>query len=244
MSSFVLKSGILVDLNTTDISDAGDMIDCSTGLDFVVGYKVNTGLVIEEGLKKAIGLLKRKTDKPLIYDHQKLGSDFLEPDDGNFFEIVKNSDVDAIIIFPLSGKKVLESLVSKCKKVKLTPVVSGDLPYYGYFLDEGGYISYEVQERIYLDAASLGVSHFMMSCNRIDRIKIYCHQLGSIIGQLKIFLTAIDSEKCSNLPETCSQITQNKAYAAFSQKYTDKHNYLQNLKMFHSNFISKLGLDK
>ena len=157
-------------------------------------------------------------------------------------DLIKSYGANGVFLFPLGGKEVLEAIINKCIEIELIPVVCGDLSYKGFFAEEGGYIDIDVQQRIYLDAASYGVSHFMMSCNRVDRIKIYCHQLGGIIGQLKLIFTGINSADCNNLPDSCSQLKHNKAFALFDDSFSNTDEYVSALNTFWEGFKKKLEI--
>lgn len=242
MEIFTPKNGILIDLNYPEKSKVAEAISSTKDLDFVVGYRVGPIPVLKNGLDKIADILRDRADKPVIYDHQKFGSDVPDICSGKILDYIKESGFDAIVILPLSGKEVLESIITKCTKINLLPIVCGDLPYHGYFLAEGGYITTDIQQRIYLGAASLGVSHLMMSCNRMDKIKIYCHQLDAIVGQLKIFITAISSPGCSELPDSCSQLMQKKVYAVFEKEFDSFEEYTSSLSTFWDSFRKKLKI--
>jgi hypothetical protein len=242
MEIFNLKNGVLIDINNPEKSTVAEIITATKEIDYVVGYRLGVRPMIRNGVMDIVDLIKNQTSKPLIYDHQKFGNDLPEICSGDILDDIRDSGIDGIVILPLAGRKVLESIINKCNKINLLPVVCGDLSYTGYFRSEDGYIENDIQQKIYLDAASLGVSHMLMSCNRIDRIKIYCHQLDAIVGQLKIFFTAISSIECKELPDSCSQIKQNKAYAIFDMKFKSPEEYIQSLSIFWDSFRKKLDI--
>jgi hypothetical protein len=242
MEIFNLKNGILVDINNPEKSTVADIVYITKELNYVAGYRLGTRLLIKYGLRDISSLIKKQTSKPLLYDHQKFGNEIPEICSGDILDDIKDSGIDGIVILPLTGKKVLESIVKKCNKINLLPVVCGDLSYWGYFSSEGGYVENDTQQKIYIDAAKLGVSHLIMSCNRIDRIKIYCNELNAIIGQLKIFFTAISSTECKELPDACSHIRQNKAYAIFDMEFKSPQDYRQSLSTFWDSFRKKFDI--
>lgn len=242
MEIFNLKNGILVDINDPEKSTVEDIIAVTKEIDYVAGYRLGARPVIKNGLRDVASLIKKQTSKPLLYDHQKFGNEVPEICSIDILDDIKDSGIDGIVILPLAGRKVLESIVKKCNKLNLLPVVCGDLSYQGYFISEGGYIENDIQQKIYIDAANLGVSHLIMSCNRIERIKIYCNQLNAIIGQLKIFFTTISSTECKELPDVCSQIKQNKTFAIFNTEFKSPQDYRQNLLAFWDSFRKKLDI--
>lgn len=244
MEIFKAKNGILIEFNSDNTKIISSIITSTRDFPFIVGYKINAESIILSGLESIVKLIKEQSSLPLIYDHQKFGSDNPDISWGGIIEKIKKVGVDALVILPYAGKEILKRIIKSCNKIGLLAIVCGDLSYKGYFNDEGGYIDSDSQQRIYLDAARLGVSHFLMSCNRLERIKIYCHQLGSIVGQLNIFLTAINSMECTNLPDACSQIKQNNVYAVFDKEFDNPTEYISFLKTFWKSFQNKLKLIK
>jgi hypothetical protein len=242
MEIFNPKNGVVIDINCAEKSIIADIITITKEIDYVAGYQLGAGPVIRYGLKDIASLIKKQTLKPLIYDHQKFINDLSETCSGDILDNIKDSGVDGIVVLPLSGKEALKSVINKCNRINLLPIVCGDLSYPGYFSSEEGYIENDIQQKIYLDAANLGVSHLIMSCNHIERIKIYYHQLDAIIGQLKIFFTSISSTDCKELPDVCSQIKQNKAYAIFNAKFISSEEYTKNLSSFWDSFKKKLDI--
>ena len=242
MEIFIPKNGILISINNPDKALLQKIIESTKKLDYVVGYRISSLPVLKNGLDNIKEIIRDRNSKPVIYDHQKFGSDIVDNCTCEMLDAIKSCGFDGIIILPLSGKNALESIVNKCNSIQLLPVVCGDLPYNGYFSGEGGYIEQETQQHIYLKAANLGISHFVMSCNRIERIKIYCHQMDAIVGQMKIFFTAINSIECNGLPDVCKHLEQNKAYAVFELEYEFETDYLANLENFWNNFRKKIGL--
>jgi len=242
MELFEQKNGVIIDLGYLQDKFLIDTIDATNSIPFVVGYKIGALPVLEAGLKDTLRSIRKISSKPLLYDHQKLGSDLPDIYKGRMLDLIKSYGAAGVFLFPLGGKEVLEAIINKCIEIELIPVVCGDLSYKGFFAEEGGYIDIDVQQRIYLDAASYGVSHFMMSCNRVDRIKIYCHQLGGIIGQLKLIFTGINSADCNNLPDSCSQLKHNKAFALFDGSYSNTDEYISALNTFWEGFKKKLEI--
>jgi orotidine-5'-phosphate decarboxylase len=242
MELFEQKNGVIIDLGYLQDKFLIDAIDATNSIPFVVGYKIGALPVLEAGLKDTLRSIRKISSKPLLYDHQKLGSDLPDIYKGRMLDLIKSYGANGVFLFPLGGKEVLEAIINKCIEIELIPVVCGDLSYKGFFAEEGGYIDIDVQQRIYLDAASYGVSHFMMSCNRVDRIKIYCHQLGGIIGQLKLIFTGINSADCNNLPDSCSQLKHNKAFALFDDSFSNTDEYVSALNTFWEGFKKKLEI--
>lgn len=242
MELFKLNHGIVISCNFREFQKLEEMVKSTSNLSFVAGYKVGMELVIRSGLGKVVSSIRKFTDLPIIYDHQKFGSDVPEIYRKSLFETIKSSGIDALIIIPYSGKETLNISIKRCFDAGLVPIVGGDLPHKGYIIEEGGYLDNNAHKKIYLDAARLGVSHFLMSCSRLDRIKIYCHKLVNIVGQLKILLTGIDDEKCSNIPDACEQLKQNKSFAILELTLPEHKDFAKVALGFWENFQKKLEI--
>ena len=77
----------------------------TTDVDGVGAYKVGFELGLGYGLPRVVELTRKYNGKPIIYDHQKAGTDI--PDTGkNFARTMKNAGVDAVIFFPQYRLKV------------------------------------------------------------------------------------------------------------------------------------------
>jgi orotidine-5'-phosphate decarboxylase len=242
MELFKLNHGIVISCNFNGFQKLEETIKSTSNLPFVAGYKIGIELVLRSGLSKVVNSIRKYTDLPIIYDHQKFGSDVPEIYTKSLFEAIKSSGADALVIIPHAGKETLNISVKRCFEVGLVPIIGGDLVHKGYIIEEGGYIDNNAHQRIYLDAARLGVSHFIMACSRLDRIKTYCHQLGSIVGQLKIFLTGIEDKECSNIPDACEQLKQNKSFAILDLIVTEYRDIGKIALVFWESFQKKLGI--
>src|SRR4051812_4749951 len=65
-------------------------------------YKIGAALALSEGLRSVVKIARKYTQKPLIYDHQKAGTDI--PDTGKqFASTIKSCGIDAVILFPFAG---------------------------------------------------------------------------------------------------------------------------------------------
>jgi orotidine-5'-phosphate decarboxylase len=243
MELFKLNYGIIISCNYRGFQNLEDVVKSTSNLPFVSGYKIGVELVLKSGLDKIVSSIRKLTDLPIIYDHQKFGSDVPEIYRRSLFETIKSSGINALIILPHSGKETLKMTVKGCIDVGLIPIIGGDLSHEGYTIEEGGYIDNNAHQRIYLDSATLGVSHFIMSCSRLDRIKIYCHQIRAVVGQLKIFLTGIYNKKCSNIPDACEQFKQNKIYAMLDLNLIEQKDSAKIALGFWKSFQKKLGVN-
>ena len=131
-------------------------------------YKIGFELVIPFGMKKVIEEIRSLSDLPIIYDHQKAGTDI--PDTGaKFMKACRG--VDAVILFPQSGPVVEEEWIKAGKNMKV--IIGGEMTHKGYLAKDNGYLSDDMPTRVYTIAANLGVEDFVVPGNKPDKIKEY-----------------------------------------------------------------------
>jgi len=134
------------------------------------GYKIGFFLALKYGLPKIVELTRKYTNKPIIYDHQKAGTDI--PSMGEkFVKICKNSGIDAIIIFPQAGPETERTWIEYAKENDLGIIVGGLMTHEKYRKSEGGFLDDEGIFEIYRIAADLGIRNFVVPGNKLEEIK-------------------------------------------------------------------------
>lgn len=191
MKLFNSKYGIIVACDIDQLSDLENLIKATHDMDFIQGYKIGMDLVVPHGIFKVTGVIKKYTNLPIIYDHQKFGTDIPEICGGKVLEVLKNAGVNGVIAFPQSGIRTLEAIVIKCKELALTPIIGGEMTHVGYVVSEGGYIADYAPEKIYMDAARLGVEYFVIPGTKLDKMRIYCSKLKEVILEPKFLFPGI-----------------------------------------------------
>ena len=139
-------------------------------LECVGAYKVGFVLGCVEGLRRVFDITREYTDKMIIYDHQKGGTD--NPDMGRkFARTVRRSGIDTIILFPFSGPEVERKWIAEAALEGLNVIVGGLMTHPKFLRSEGGYIADEAMADIYLNAARLGVRDFVVPGNKLRATK-------------------------------------------------------------------------
>jgi orotidine-5'-phosphate decarboxylase len=150
------------------------------------GYKIGFALALNYGLPTIVKTIHKFTKLPIIYDHQKAATDI--PDWGQkFARVCKDAGVDAVILFPLSGSATEEAWIKACQDVGLSVIVGGEMTHPKFKRSEGGFISDEALDEIYLNAANHGVTNFVVPGNRVDRISHYKSILQPKVKELTFF---------------------------------------------------------
>ena len=134
------------------------------------GYKVGLELGLSYGLGRVVEVARKYTAKPIIYDHQKAGTDI--PDTGkNFAEVCKRAGVDAVILFPQAGPETERAWIYHALDRGLKVIIGGRMTHPAYAVSEGGFITDEGALEMYGIGARAGISHFVVPGNKPDVIK-------------------------------------------------------------------------
>ena len=128
-------------------------------------YKISAVLALSIGLPTLVEIGRRYTSKPLIYDHQKAGTDI--PDTGKeFAATLKKCGIDAMILFPLAGPATQTAWIQSAQEVELPIIVGGYMTHERFCVSEGGYIDDAAIKKMYSNAASHGVTDYVVPGNK------------------------------------------------------------------------------
>jgi len=135
-------------------------------------YKVGLELTILFGLKILVEIARRHTDLPIIYDHQKGGTDI--PDLGTkFAKSCAATGVDAVILFPFGGSVTEREWIKACQSEGLKTIVGGHMTQKNFLASEDGFIADNAPERIYEVAMESGIRDFVVPGNKQDLVVKY-----------------------------------------------------------------------
>lgn len=167
------------------------IVACDVSLDFyerilketsdiekIGAYKIGFQLGLSHSLPAIVELARKYTSKPLIYDHQKAGTDI--PDTGkSFAKTVKNSGINAIILVPQAGPETEKAWIKAAQDEGLPVIVGGLMTHLRYTKSRGGYISDESVLEMYLNAAEFGVTDFVAPMNKPESVSVISQSLKS-----------------------------------------------------------------
>lgn len=153
-----------------DLVKFEQLVSDTHDIDKVGAYKIGFALGLSHGLKKIVEVTRKYTAKPLIYDHQKAATDI--PETGTIFaKIIAEAGIDAVILFPQAGPVTLRAWIQAAQSNDLNVIVGGRMTHEGYIQSEGGFIGDDCIERMYTEAARLGVNEFVVPGNQPNFIK-------------------------------------------------------------------------
>ena len=69
------KHGIIISCDFSNIEKLDKLIKETCSLNFIQGYKIGMTLVLKNSIKKVAAVIRKYSDLPIIYDHQKFGSE-------------------------------------------------------------------------------------------------------------------------------------------------------------------------
>lgn len=155
------------------------LLKATANLDGIGGYKLGFILGLGIGLPRAVEIAKKYTTKPIIYDHQKAGTDI--PDTGKgFARVCKQAGIDAIILFPQAGPETERAWINACRDEGLGVIVGGLMTHKGYTRGDGGWIADEAVIEMYLTAAREKVTDFVVPGTNPEAITKIRHMLVTL----------------------------------------------------------------
>ena len=176
MALIKLKKSIIPSCDVPTLKALDKLVKETCKVKCIGAYKIGFELVIQFGIKEVIKTIRKRTQLPIIYDHQKAGTDIPEMGE-RFMKAIKG--VDYVILFPMAGPVTEEKWIKAAFKEKLNVIVGGEMTHKGYMERSGGFILNMAPKQIYKIAANLGVRDFVVPGNKPFMIAEYRRFLES-----------------------------------------------------------------
>lgn len=174
-----LDRSIIWAADVSDIDVFDDILAALEGVEGLEAVKVGLSLVDRYSLGEVVGCL-HDVGLKAIWDRQKGGTDI--PDMGKIFaELALEAEVDAVILFPLTGPSTQLAWTQVCIDLGVPVIVGGDMTHEN-FRGDIGYIRDEAPARIYTLAAKMGVRDFVVPGNRPMLVEAYRELVEGITG--------------------------------------------------------------
>ncbi|MFH1408338.1 MAG: orotidine 5'-phosphate decarboxylase / HUMPS family protein [Nanoarchaeota archaeon] len=168
-----LKQSVIPSCDVPDLERLKELVKATADIEGIGAYKIGFELVIPFGMNIVCAAIRDLSDKPIIYDHQKAGTDI--PDTGKkFFSACHGCD--AVILFPQAGPVTQEAWIMAGKEAGMPVIIGGEMTHSGFLAGDNGYLQNDTPNRIYELAAKLGIRDFVVPGNKPERI-IHYHQL-------------------------------------------------------------------
>lgn len=183
-----LEKSVIPACDVPSLDKLLDLVEATKDVPGIGGYKIGLELAIPYGLAAIVRSIRcQHTQLPIIYDHQKGGTDI--PELGTkFAKAVKGSGVDAVILFPFGGAATEEAWIKACQDAGLIVLVGGHMTQAKFLEKDGGFIANP--ERIYEIAAKCGITDLVVPGNHPDYVLRYRQILDGILGRDRYILYA------------------------------------------------------
>lgn len=213
MKVFQLEHGIILACDLKNLDCLTTLVKETCNLNFMQGYKIGVELVVPYGIYAVTEVIRRFTDLPIIYDHQKFGTDIPDMCSGKILNVLKDAGVKTLIIFPQAGIETLKAAVLACKDTGIVPIVGGEMTHRGYLARDEGYIENGAPERMYRDASKLGVEYFVVPGTKIESIRKYKKLLLENVEEPKILFPGIGKGQGGDIVEAFNAAKPCDSYA-------------------------------
>ncbi len=165
-----LKKSIIPSCDIGSLEKLSKLVKATCSVKGVGAYKIGFELVISFGMEKVVKTIRKYTKLPIIYDHQKAGTDIPEMGE-KFMRACKLAD--AVILFPQAGPETEVAWIKAAQRARMNVIVGGEMTHAAYLKNEGGFIDNNAPARIYEIAASMGVTDFVIPGNRPEKAVEY-----------------------------------------------------------------------
>ena len=143
-------------------------------------------LALEVGLPTVVAETRKHTDKPLIYDHQKAGTDI--PATGEaFMQMLKRVGMDAVILFPMAGPQTQSAWTMGARNAGLGVILGGHMTHPAYLASDGGYITDAAVDTIYERAAEDHITDFVVPGNKPEVIQRIRERLTEVVDNAAFY---------------------------------------------------------
>jgi len=187
------KKSVIVACDVESIEALKNLVEKTCHVEGIGGYKLGSILTIGYGLPSLVSVVRKLTNLPIIYDHQKAMTDI--PSLGKeFATVVKKAGADAMIGFPQSGPQTQIEWIKACNSINLNVIIGGEMTHPNYLRSDRGYIANEALDEIYTLAAKMGVNDFVVPGNKIDRISHYKQILEPLCKDLTLYSPGLISQ--------------------------------------------------
>lgn len=160
MEPFIAKNRTIIpNLDMPQTQGIKRILERTAPLDEIGAYHLGSEIFEGNTVPQVVGLVREYMNKPIIYDALPHQID----DDREAERIVKylrNEGIQAVTIFPLAGRDVMERWIQKSREYGLEVIIGGHPSTYSSW--ENSYLGREGIRRLYADACLLGATHFIV----------------------------------------------------------------------------------
>ena len=208
---FHLTHGVIPACDVSTLEDFKRLIERTCSIEGIVGYKVGFALALRYTLTALREIAEELTDLPLIYDHQKGGTD-IPPMGDIFADVCLHAGIKAVILFPMTGPAAEKAFIEALFQKGLVPWVGGEMTHEMYLHNEGGFIADEAPRAMYTVGAGLGVEYFVLPGNRQGKIAEYHALIAELVKTPKFCMPGFGTQG-GEIKRAFEAVKGNAAYA-------------------------------
>jgi orotidine-5'-phosphate decarboxylase len=182
--------GVIPACDVETLEEFKALVDATADVEGVVAYKIGCILGLTYGLPELVKAAKQYSDLPIIFDHQKAGTDIPQLGD-KFAEVCKVAGVDGVILFPQAGPETEMAFIKAVMDRGLIAIIGGEMTHAGYLAKDGGFIRDDAPQNMYEVGAKAGVEHFVVPGNKQEIIEKYVSYLSTVIEFPKFLMPGI-----------------------------------------------------
>ena len=161
---------VIPSLDVFTLEEVEKIVKSTADLEKIGAYKIGFVLGLKFGLPTVVQSIRKYTQKPIIYDHQKAATDI--PAMGkNFVKVCQDAGIDVVIFFPQAGPETQKIWTEEAFKQNMKIIIGGMMTHPQYKKSEGGYLEDEGILNIYKNAVKQGVNDFVVPGNKPEEIK-------------------------------------------------------------------------
>ncbi len=188
-----LERSVIVACDVLTLKELDNLVSSTCDIVKIGGYKVGFALGLEHGLKRIVRTIRKRTDKPIMYDHQKGGTDV--PHTGALFaDVMANAGIDYAILFPFSSPSTESAWIDALLKSGVTPIVGAMMTIPDFLNSNGGFLDISAVRRIMEIACSKGVTDFVLPGNKPAQAQELRSIIESHISKPSYYLPGVGAQ--------------------------------------------------
>jgi len=190
MMLFDTDHGVIVACDVSTLGDFVELVERTNHIEGIVGYKVGAMLGLTYGLPTLVKTVKEHCSLPVVYDHQKAGTDipFMAT---NFARVCNAAGISSFIIFPQAGPQSEKAFISAVIDADMVPMIGGEMTHPAYLERENGFICNDAPLEMYRIGAEHDVEYFIVPGNREKSLHHYHAFLSDMMGKPRFCMPGI-----------------------------------------------------
>jgi orotidine-5'-phosphate decarboxylase len=230
MCLFDLDFGVIVACDVSTMESYTSIVKETSSIEGIVGFKVGVTLALPYGLKRLTDVVKEHCDLPVIYDHQKAGTDIPRMGE-KFSDVCYSGGVRGVILFPQAGPKTEEAFISAVFKKHMVPLVGGEMTHPGYLVNENGYIRNDAPRDMYTLAVKKGVKYLILPGNKPGVLRRYQEIISCLEKDIRYCMPGIGHQG-GDISSSFKALSGSPAYAIIGSSIYSQSNMSEAAKMF------------